>query len=72
MQYVLQFLGHSGRLYGTLGQPVDFPDAIVLFKDRLEDIEWEGFGAYLVVPYNDQWLRTEAMVDYVWTATRWD
>ena len=68
---ILQFVGWDARLSGTMGNPVQLPYFIKMFHAYLKIVQRRTFESYLVIPYNDEYLRVKVWADYVDVAREW-
>ena len=66
------FIEGDSYLNGTIGIPAVVPVYLTYIADVLTDKLVDNTQFYLVVPFNDRHLRTEAFIEYLDICRNWD
>ncbi len=62
---IQSFVTGSSVLNGTIGLPVSIPWYLRAIANKLDDTMIANLGHYIVVPYSANYLRAEAMTDWL-------
>jgi hypothetical protein len=69
---IQSFIEGESYLNGTMGMPANVPDYLKYIAEAITDKQIENTRFYLMIPYSDRYLRTEALVDYIDVCRDWE
>ncbi len=69
---IQSFIEGESYLNGTMGMPANIPDYLKYIAEAITDKQIENTRFYLVIPYSDYYLRSEALVDYIDICRDWE